>query len=105
MPKHNPKTNPKPGDRLVKIVTYSNGVSCVLSRTVLAIEHCAICNGTGKETVRPITGKMPYFQRCPLRCNQHNYAERTKVIWTRKRPTRPCSCALTAWRKWAATAW
>jgi hypothetical protein len=34
----NPRTNPKPGDRLAKVLTNRAGVSGVFSRRVLAVE-------------------------------------------------------------------
>ena len=36
--KHNPKRNPRPGDRLVKLLTNRRGVRGVFSRRVLALE-------------------------------------------------------------------
>jgi len=34
----NPRINPRPGDRLAKVLTNRAGVSCVFSRRVLAVE-------------------------------------------------------------------
>jgi hypothetical protein len=32
---------------------------------------------------------------------EKRYPRTTTVIWTRKRPDRPCRCTLTEWRAWA----
>jgi hypothetical protein len=37
-PRRNPRINPRPGDRLAKILTSRAGVSGVFSRRVLAVE-------------------------------------------------------------------
>jgi hypothetical protein len=68
----NPRINPRPGDRLAKVLTNRAGVTGVFSRRVLVLE-------------------------------QHG-PRTTTVIWTRKRPDRPCRCTLTEWRAWAENA-
>ena len=35
---------------------------------------------------------------------EKSYPRRTTVIWTRKRPERPCRCTLDEWRAWAKNA-
>jgi hypothetical protein len=67
----NPRINPRPGDRLAKVITSRAGMKGIFSRTVLALET--------------------------------RYPNRIVVVWTRKRPNRPCRCTLAQWRAWAKT--
>jgi len=64
-----PRINPRPGDRLAKLLTNRAGVTGVFSRRVLALEK--------------------------------RYPHSTTVVWTRKRPDRPCRSTLIEWRAWA----
>lgn len=68
----NPRINPRPGDRLAKILTNRAGVKGVFSRRVLALER--------------------------------RFRDSIVVVWTRKRPNRPCRCTLAEWRVWAKNA-
>lgn len=68
----NPRINPRPGDRLAKVLTNRAGVTGVFSRRVLGLE-----------------------KRIPAGL---------VVVWTRKRPDRPCRCTLIEWRVWAKNA-
>lgn len=63
-----PRTFPKPGDRLAKVVKLGK-FDIVTTRIVLAIEK--------------------------------RYPRGKTVVYTRKRPTRPCRCTLSQWRQWA----
>lgn len=65
----NPRINPRPGDRLAKVLTNRAGVTGVFSRRVLVLEK--------------------------------SYPRTTTIVWTRKRPDRPCRCTITKWRAWA----
>ena len=67
-----PRINPRPGDRLAKVLTNRAGVKGVFSRRVLALER--------------------------------RFPDRIVVVWTRKRPNRPCRCTLSEWRAWAKDA-
>ena len=35
---------------------------------------------------------------------EKRYPRDTIIVWTRKRPNRPCRCTLAEWRKWAKKA-
>jgi hypothetical protein len=48
-------------------------------------------------------GVTGVFSRLVL-ATEMRYPRGTTVVWTRKRPNRPCRCSLTDWRRWAATA-
>jgi len=67
--KRDPRRDPKPGDRIARVITNRTGMTGVYSRTVLALER--------------------------------HYRAGVTVVWTRKRPERPCRCSLTEWRRWA----
>jgi hypothetical protein len=40
------------------------------------------------------------YSRTVLALERH-YRAGVTVVWTRKRPERPCRCSLTEWRRWA----
>lgn len=69
--KRDPRTKPRPGDRLAKIVRLPK-FSIVTTRIVLAVEK--------------------------------RYPRGTTIVYTRKRPNRPCRCSLSNWRRWARAA-
>ena len=35
---------------------------------------------------------------------EQRYPHGTTIVYTRKRPTRPCRCSLTDWKRWAKAA-
>ena len=49
-------------------------------------------------------GKISIVNSRTVLAVEKRYPRGTTVVYTRKRPTRPCRCTLSQWRRWAKAA-